>query len=71
MTELDIGLLLPCNIVVYSADEPGRRGVAALDPVEPLQLSGNDAIRPVADEVKARPMRVLEAIERTGVLTSG
>ncbi len=67
MAELDIGLLLPCNIVVYAADEPGRSVVAALDPVEALQLSGNNAIRPVAEEVKARLMRVLEAIERTGV----
>src|SRR5512134_3247752 len=39
--ELDIGLLLPCNVIVYEADAPGRSVVAALDPVEALQLSGN------------------------------
>lgn len=63
--ELDIGLLLPCNIVVYADDVPGRSVVAALDPIEALQLSGNEQIRPLAEDVKARLTRVLEAIEQT------
>lgn len=63
--ELDIGLLLPCNIVVYADDVPGHSVVAALDPVEALQLSGNEQIRPLAEDVKARLIRVLEAIEDT------
>ena len=62
--ERDIGLLLPCNVVVYADDVPGRSVVAAMDPVEALQLTGNDSIGPVAEEVKARLTRVLEAIER-------
>jgi len=64
--ERDIGLLLPCNVVVYADDVPGRSVVAAMDPVEALQLTGNDAIAPLAEEVKARLTRVLEAIERHG-----
>ena len=64
--ERDIGLLLPCNVVVYADDTPGRSVVAAMDPVEALQLTGNEDIRPIADDVKARLTRVLEAIERTG-----
>lgn len=52
--ELDIGLLLPCNVVVYAADEPGKSVVAAMDPVTALSLTGNDAIVPVANEVRAR-----------------
>jgi len=61
--ELDIGLLLPCNVIVYEADAPGRSVVAALDPVEALQLSGNDAVRPLAVEVRARLERVLGRLE--------
>ena len=61
--ERDIGLLLPCNVIVYADDVPGRSVVAAMDPVEALQLTGNDAIAPVAEDVKARLTRVLEAIE--------
>ena len=64
--ERDIGLLLPCNVVVYADDVPGRSVVAAMDPVEALQLTGNDSIGPVAEEVKARLTRVLEAIEHAG-----
>jgi uncharacterized protein (DUF302 family) len=63
--ELDIGLLLPCNIVVYADNVPGRSVVAVLDPIEALQLSGNEQIRPLAEDVKARLTRVLEAIEQT------
>lgn len=60
--ERDIGLLLPCNVVVYATDDPARSVVAVMDPVEALQLTGNAAIRPLADEVKARLTRALEAI---------
>jgi uncharacterized protein (DUF302 family) len=60
--ELDIGLLLPCNVVVYETDEPGHSVVAALDPVEALQLSGNEAVRPLALEVRRRLERVLNDV---------
>ena len=61
--ELDIGLLLPCNVVVYTADDPARTVVAALDPVEALSLSGNEAVRPIAEEVRGRLQRVVEKVE--------
>ena len=64
LAEPDIGLLLPCNVVVYAADEPGHSVIAAMDPVEALALTGNDAIRPIAEDVKGRLRRVLEAVER-------
>ncbi|HWE42906.1 MAG TPA: DUF302 domain-containing protein [Gemmatimonadaceae bacterium] len=64
--ERDIGLLLPCNVIVYADDVPGRSVVAAMDPVEALQLTGNDAIAPVAEDVKARLTRVLESLGAGG-----
>jgi uncharacterized protein (DUF302 family) len=60
--ELDIGLLLPCNVVVYQADEPGQSVVAAMDPVEALGLTGNEGLSPVAEEARARLSRVLESV---------
>jgi len=61
--EPDIGLLLPCNVVVYAP--PGEAVVvAALDPVAQLRLSGNAALEPVAAEVRARLQRVVEAVAR-------
>jgi uncharacterized protein (DUF302 family) len=62
MAERNIGLLLPCNVVVYADDVPGRSVVAAMDPVAALSLTGNADIAPLATEVKARLSRVLEAI---------
>ena len=64
LAEPDIGLLLPCNVVVYAADEPGHSVVAAMDPVEALALTDNDGIGPIAEDVKGRLRRVLEAVER-------
>ena len=60
--ELDIGLLLPCNVVVYAAEDGSHSVVAALDPVEALSLSGNDAIRPIAEEVRGRLECVLATV---------
>ena len=60
--DLDIGLLLPCNVVVYSADVPGWTVVGAMDPAAALELAGNAAIAPVAAEAKARLGRALDRV---------
>lgn len=62
--ERDLGLLLPCNVVVYATDEPGRSVVAAMDPEAALEMTGNDEVREVAREVRVRLERVLEAVAR-------
>jgi uncharacterized protein (DUF302 family) len=62
--ERDIGLLLPCNVIVYADDAPGRCVVAAMDPVEALKLTNNPLVRPIAEGVRARLVRALEAVER-------
>ena len=59
--ELNIGLLLPCNVIVYEL-EPGVSVVAAMDPQPALQLTGNDAIADVAGEARARLTRALDAL---------
>ena len=63
--EREIGLLLPCNVIVYADDTPGQSVVAAMDPVPALELTGNEDIRPIAMDVRTRLMRVLESIERS------
>lgn len=62
--ERDIGLLLPCNIVVYAADDPARSVVAAMDPVAALRLTQRPEIEPMAREVRERLERVLSAVAR-------
>ena len=61
--ELSIGLLLPCNVVVYAADEPGRSVVAAMDPEAAMELAGNPAVIPVAHDAAARLHRALGRVE--------
>jgi len=58
--ERDTGLLLPCNVIVYADDIPGRSVVAAMDPVVAVLLTGNASIRPLAEDVKSRLARGLE-----------
>lgn len=60
--EIDIGLLLPCNIVVYAGDAPGETVVAVLDPEVQLAVAGRTDIEPLAHEVRERMDRVLEAL---------
>jgi uncharacterized protein (DUF302 family) len=60
--ERDIGLLLPCNVIVYAADEDGKSVVAAVDPELSLGRVGNDALAPLAADVKARLRRVIDAV---------
>ncbi len=62
--ERDIGLLLPCNVVVYAGDEPGESIVAAMDPVAALELSGNEGVGPLAAQVRAKLERVLEGVAK-------
>lgn len=60
--EADIGLLLPCNVVVYAGDEEGTAVVAILDPVKQLGVSGRADLGPLAEDVRARMKRVLDAL---------
>ena len=61
--EPDIGLLLPCNVIVYAGDQPGTSVVAAMDPIAALALARNDSVRPIAADVRARLERVLADVE--------
>ena len=63
--ERDIGLLLPCNVIVYAGDDGCTSVVAAMDPVAALSLTGNSEIRPLAEDVRGRLQRVLDAVAAT------
>jgi len=58
--EINIGLLLPCNVIVYETDEPGKCVVAAVDAKAMLSVVGNNpALDAVATEVNEKLKRVV------------
>lgn len=58
--EIDIGLLLPCNVIVYEADEAGTSVVAAIDAMAMLSFVGNNPkLNTVAAEVNEKLERVV------------
>lgn len=56
--DLEIGLMLPCNVVVYEADE-GHTVVSAVDPERMAPAGADPRVRAVAAEVKQKLERVL------------
>jgi len=57
----DIGLLLPCNVLVRE-DENGQVSVSFMDPTSVLGLVGDPKLEPLAGEVKGKLERVLAAV---------
>ena len=60
--ERDIGLLLPCNVIVYESDA-GKCVVAAVDPDSMLGVVGdNPVVAEVARDARIRLQRALDSI---------
>ncbi len=57
-TEEKIGTMLPCNVIIREL-ENNYVEVAAVDPVASMQSVDNDALTPIADEVKTRLTKVI------------
>jgi uncharacterized protein (DUF302 family) len=57
----DIGLLLPCNVLVRE-DDDGAVFVSFMDPKSVMGLVDNPGVEPLAAEVKARLERVLDLL---------
>ncbi|MBX3267268.1 MAG: DUF302 domain-containing protein [Acidobacteria bacterium] len=58
--DMDIGLLLPCNVVVY--EENGSTVVAAIDAKKMLSVTGSDELEQFAGDVNEMLRRAIESI---------
>lgn len=61
-TELEAGLMLPCNVVVYE-DDGGHAVVLAIDPTKTLAGTGNSKLAKLAEAVKDKLSLVLAKLE--------
>jgi uncharacterized protein (DUF302 family) len=58
--DLDMGLLLPCNVIVYAVEDGTVISIA--DPLVMLRLADNPALNEMAQEARARLERVVAAL---------
>ncbi len=58
--EPELGVFLPCNVVVFEQDEVVH--VAAVDPEQMLSLTGNEELAPIAAEVGNLLRHVVETV---------
>jgi uncharacterized protein (DUF302 family) len=61
--DINIGLLLPCNVVVYDADDEGKSVVAAVDAKAMLSVVGeSDELKAVTTEVNERLRKAIDNV---------
>lgn len=59
--ELEIGLLLPCNVIVYENDEGGST-ISAIDPIVAMSFVVNPSVETVATNVRMKLDKVINSL---------
>ncbi|MCK6615259.1 MAG: DUF302 domain-containing protein, partial [Ignavibacteriaceae bacterium] len=59
--EEQIGLMLPCNVIVYQ-NTPEETIVSAVDPIASMAAVHNESLHPIAGEVRSKLQRVIDAL---------
>lgn len=62
-TELEIGLLLPCNVIVYEDERGAGTVVSIINPIMLLGIGINPTLASVGEEAAVRLRRVLDALQ--------
>jgi uncharacterized protein (DUF302 family) len=62
-TDLDVGLLLPCNVIVYETDDK-KAYVSALNPVSALEVIKSEELRTIAKEVSKKLQQVIDKVSK-------
>jgi len=58
--EENIGLMLPCNVIVY--EKAGKTSVGIIKPTVAMGMIDNNALKPLALEVEAKLKRVIDSL---------
>lgn len=67
-----IGLLLPCNVVVRTdPDHAGTVLVEAMNPAMLVEVTGEAALRPVSEEVTGKLQAAIDSLSRTAPVPAG
>ena len=61
--DLDVGLLLPCNVIVYETNDR-KAYVSALNPVSALEIMKSEELRKIAEEVSGKLKRVIDTVAK-------
>ncbi|PPD57375.1 DUF302 domain-containing protein [Dehalogenimonas etheniformans] len=60
MAERDIGLFMPCNVIIY--EENGKVFVASVKPTLAMSMTGNQALEPLAQQVEAKLKKAIDSV---------
>ncbi len=60
-SELNIGLMLPCNVVVMEMDD-GKVKVSAIDPKASMMAVDNPELGPIANQIQKKLEKVIDSI---------
>ena len=58
---LDVGMLMPCNVIVYETDD-GKTVVSAVDPMQTMAAQGDPEMVPLADAVQQKLKKVIDSL---------
>lgn len=61
LAEEDIGLMLPCNVLVY--EKEGKTILSIIKPSTAMGMIDNEALRQIAQEVEARLKQVFDSVK--------
>lgn len=61
--ELEIGLLLPCNVIVYEGEQVNESVVSIVDPIAMLGVVSNSELSNIASDARTRLQRVIHSLE--------
>ncbi len=62
--DLDVGLLLPCNVIVYETDDK-KAYVSAINPVSALEVIKKEELRNIAQEVSQKLKKVVDRVAKS------